>query len=367
MVLVRSAFVFVGLTLALLLGYPSKASALPVFAHRYGFSCQQCHTTIPNLNAFGEYFERSGFRLPGDARPTFPVAVKVNAAYSSASDPTGLPKAIVDEVEILAGGSLGRNTSYFLEQYAIDGGVPGRPRDMWIQFDRPLALDDRSRTTLRAKLGEFTLPLPFDPETQRPTLNHYALYDQTVGGNAFTFFDPRVGADLSLSDFRHGLEAHLVFAQAYDRGSGISSAGVDTMATLAKTFDDTWTATVYHYRGHRNVQPTVNWFTRDGAALHYFSGRWDLAGSLQHGFDTSSDGLGLGAASSGGYLAAGYGLSDAVHLFARYDDVFSDFDGRSQGLTLSLVTRPARNMRFTLEGTRTGTTSTFASALLFAY
>ena len=46
------------------------ARALPVFAHRYGFTCQQCHTTVPHLNAFGAYFLRHGFRLP-DARGVF--------------------------------------------------------------------------------------------------------------------------------------------------------------------------------------------------------------------------------------------------------------------------------------------------------
>ena len=362
----RTLAIGLGLALGLLLVDASRASALPVFAHRYGFSCQQCHTTIPQLNAFGEYFERSGFRLPGDARGIVPIAVKVNTAFTSNTS-QGLPKAVVDEVEILSGGSLGRNASYFVEQYALDGGVPGRPRDLWVQLDKPLAGDDRTRATLHAKLGEFTLPLPIDPETQRPTINHYALYDQTVGGNAFTFFDPRVGADLSAGDLRRGWEAHVVLAQAYDRGSGIPSAGIDTMATFAKTFADAWTATFYHYDGRRNVQPVHNRFVRDGYALQFEQGPWDVVASAQHGFDTSSDGLGLGVSSSGGFLSASYAFSSGVHVIARYDDVFNDLDGRTRSTTLSLVTRPARNMRFTLEGTRQGTTTQFGTALLFAY
>lgn len=342
-------------TLAFALANAGAAQALPVFAHRYGFSCQQCHTTVPQLNAFGEYFQRSGFRLPGPARGTFPIAVKVNVAYSSSGDP-GLPKAVVDEVELLSGGSIGRNTSYFVEQYALDGGVPGRPRDAWVQFDRPVHGSDRSQTTLRAKLGQFTLPLPVDPETERPTLAHYALYDQTVGENAFNFFDPRVGADLSIASLRTGLEAHAVLAQSHD-----------TMLTLAKTFDDTWTATLYRYAGSRRLQPSADRFVRDGFALRFQQGPWDVIGSAQRGFDTSADGLGTGAASSGGYLSASYAFDSAAQLIARYDDVFSDIDGRTQSTTLSLVTRPARNMRFTLEASRAAKTTTFGTALLFAY
>jgi mono/diheme cytochrome c family protein len=30
------------------------AEAVPIFAERYGFSCAQCHTAVPDLNAFGK-------------------------------------------------------------------------------------------------------------------------------------------------------------------------------------------------------------------------------------------------------------------------------------------------------------------------
>jgi hypothetical protein len=352
--------------LELVLMCSGRASALPVFAHRYGFSCQQCHTTIPQLNAFGEYFQRNGFRLSTEDRGVAPISVKVNVQYQSTGDP-GLPKAVVDEVELLSGGSLGRNTSYFVEQYAIDGGVPGRPRDAWVLFDKPTSGDDRARTTLHARIGEFTLPLPVDPETERPTLNHYALYDQTVGSNGFNFFDPRVGSDLFVTNYARGVEAHLVLAQAYDRASGVPRSGVDTMATFAKTFDERWTATLYHYQGQRRLTPMMDRFFRNGFALQYDRERWNLVGSLQRGFDTSSNGLGLGTTSSGGYLSADYTFTPALQLVARYDDIFNEIDGRSRDTTLSLVMRPRRNMRFTLEGVRTGSTTQFGTALLFAY
>ena len=121
----------------------ARASALPIFAHRYGFSCQQCHTTVPNLNAFGKYFLRHGFRLPGGARGTLPIAVKTEITYNSSGTgdtdepggaPQPLPKLLVDEIEVLSAGSIGRNTSYYLEQYVVDDGLPGQPRDMWVEL-----------------------------------------------------------------------------------------------------------------------------------------------------------------------------------------------------------------------------------------
>ncbi|HET7815631.1 MAG TPA: hypothetical protein VFL13_14790 [Candidatus Baltobacteraceae bacterium] len=346
----------------------ARASALPVFAHRYGFTCEQCHTTVPNLNAFGRYFLRSGFRLPGGARGVVPMAVKVQTAYASAA-PNGprLPKAIVDEVEILSAGSLGRNTSYFLEQYAVDGGVPGRPRDMWADMRRTFGID-QTGPSLHARMGSFTLPLPLDPETQRPTLAHYAVFDQTVGNNSFTLFDPRTGLDAYYTDDRRGVEAHLILAQGVDRGSGFPAAGIDTMGSFSKTIGSDLTAYVYRYRGQRALGRLRDRFARDGYALSYGHQKLEVTSLVQQGFDTSADGEGAGALSSGGFLQAGWHFSDSLALYARYDRTNDPFNLRQTAATLSLVTRPQRNMRFTLEGSRGADRSyQVAGGLLFAY
>src|ERR1019366_2005691 len=91
-----------------------RASAIPVFAHRYGFSCQACHTTVPHLTSFGEIFLASGYRMRGvKPKAVFPAAVRVEINYASggAADPDAirgpLPKTIVNEVQALLGGSVG--------------------------------------------------------------------------------------------------------------------------------------------------------------------------------------------------------------------------------------------------------------------
>ena len=348
-----AAFVAIALVV-----FAAPASALPVFAHRYGFTCQQCHTTVPTLNAFGRYFLRSGFRLPGRTQGTVPLAVKVQTAY--ASGPPGdsgqpLPKAIVDEVEILSAGSIGKNASYFLEQYAVDGGLPGRPRDMWIDLRRAFG-SEPAAPSLHARLGEFTLPLPVDPETQRPTLSHYGVFDQTVGSNPFALFDPRVGMDAYYTDDRHGVESHFVLA------------GVDAMATFSKTIGDDLTAYVYRYQGQRMFGTIPDRFARDGYALAYQHRKFEATSLVQQGFDTSADGDGLGAPSSGAFVQAGWHFSDAYSVYARYDETYDPFNLRQTAATLSLVTRPQRNMRFTLEGSRGADRSyQVAGGLLFAY
>ncbi len=63
---------------------PRPAEAIPVFAHRYGLSCQACHTEVPHLTAFGQTFLANGYRIPGLApKPVFPAAVRVETSYAS--------------------------------------------------------------------------------------------------------------------------------------------------------------------------------------------------------------------------------------------------------------------------------------------
>lgn len=309
---------------------PGQAKALPVFAHRYGLTCQACHTTVPHLNAFGDAFLRSGFRLPQPARGAVPLAVKVNLAYTSDPDPSGLPKAIVDEVELLTGGAIGNRVNYFVEQYAIDGGVAGMPRDMWVQYN-----GNRGR---HLRVGEFTLPLPVDPETERDTQAHYLVYDQTVGENAFDFFDPRVGVEAYSSS---------------DNGDGVHLAlltRAHLMGLAAKSFGD---LTVYAYRYQGNA------FFRQAVGVRERIGKLDLAGVLQRGKDPE-------AGSSGGFVEGHYTFSPSLMAVARYDRIGDSLSGAQQQTVLSLVTRPARNMRFTIED-QIADRQTLNMALLFAY
>jgi hypothetical protein len=355
-------------------GAGAPAGALPIFAHRYGLSCQACHTTVPTLNAFGRYFLHHGFRLQG-GRGTFPVTVKTELTYQSAgsgdSDQPGgsppLPKFIVDEIELLSAGSIGRNASYYLEQYAVDGGFPGQSRDMWVNFDRYDRSNDPIGPAFHAKLGQFTLPLPVDPETQRPTLSPYLVYNQVVASNAFDLFEPEIGADLSFTDERHGFEGHFDVLEAYTRQSGIPISGVDFMATLSKTIGDDVTAYAYRYQGQQHLSPIADRFYRQAYGLGYERGKFAAVGIVQNGYDTSAYGFGVGAQSSGGFLQTSWTFSGALALYARYDSVYDPFNLRTNQGTLSLILRPANRYRLTVEGTKAAGSYQLGTGLLFAY
>src|SRR5690242_12180736 len=57
--------VFFGIFIYLISATP-PASAIPVFARKYGTSCSTCHNNFPELNDFGWAFYKNGFKFPKD-------------------------------------------------------------------------------------------------------------------------------------------------------------------------------------------------------------------------------------------------------------------------------------------------------------
>lgn len=344
------------ITALTLLATSAPVRALPVFAHRYGFSCQACHTTVPHLNAFGLAFLSYGYRIR-DVRPerVFPIAAKVNLQYSSARDPSRLPAAVLDELELLTGGHAGKNVNYFVEQYVIDGGRPGATRDAWLQLDNAASV----------KVGQFTLPLPDDPETERDTLAHYAAFDQTVGANPFNFFNQHIGVDISIgSPARSSL--HVLALTGHDPLSGIASEGVDRMV-YAQTKAGGFGVSMLRYDGRRPLGSVDDAFGRQAYGVTRRNGKLEFDGLLSRGRDSSADGMGTVAGSSAGFAQVRLEFSSALSAVMRYEGTHDDLSGCRRSFTGALVVRPARNMRFTVEGEFARGTATLTSALLFAY
>jgi hypothetical protein len=345
---------------------PRPAEPIPVFAHRYGLTCQACHTAIPHLTEFGERFRALGYRLPGTTqRGTFPVAMKVQLAYGSDSG-GGLPKAIVDEIELLAGGSIGTRGSYFTEQYVIDGGRPGRPRDFWAAW-RATPDDARVPVTLRG--GQFTLPLPIDPETFRETTDHYAIWDQTAGDNPFSFFEPKMGLTATVGDEGRAFSATIGAMRGHEPGSGLPSRGVDR-ELYVQYASPNLVLSAYRYDGTRQLGGVDDRFWRAGYGVALTSGRARLDAVYQHGHDTNANAAGP-LFSSGGFAQVRYDITSRLFAVARYDG--TQDTTLSRALIAGAGYRLARNMRLTLFDTLhrdadTGNRrNTLSTSLLFAY
>ncbi len=355
-----------GLVAAFLLTCLRPAVAIPIFAHRYGFSCQQCHTVVPRLNAFGAAFFAAGYRLPiGQTRPVLPIAVKVNLQYSSEPEPAGLPKVVADEIELLTGGSIKKHLSYFVESYVVDGGRPGAARDVRLNY---LSTPNSRGGAIRIAVGQFTLPLPVDPETFRETQNHYAIFDQTVGANPFNLFDPHIGVDLAFGSPSAGLDLHLLALKGHDKQSGLPTGGLDTMFYVQRA-KARLTLSMYGYQGRRPLRPIPDSFFRQGFGANYRSGKLVVDAVLQNGNDSSSSGFGFSDHSSGGFLQLRWAFDPALFALARYDGTH-DSTRLYRSLTLTTGRRLTQNTRLTVDDVITHaplTKHTLTAGLLLAY
>lgn len=329
------------------------APAIPIFAHQYGVTCEKCHSVIPHLNAFGAAFVANGYRIPGvQPASAIPVAMKVNLADSSQNQGggqggAGLPKAIVDEVEVFTAGAIGSRASYLVEQYAVDGGMPGLLRDVWIT-DRINPWD--ARIPIYVQAGSFTLPLPVDPETFRDTYQGYAVYEQTVGANPFNFFDPKIGVRVSVGDMLQGPSLQLFAGPGHDRQSGLSSLGTDTMGYAQESLGP-FTVSAYRYQGQRPVTTFFNdRFERSGYSLVYNQwARFSLETLLQTGWD-SRCGLDVGGcSSSGGFAQLRYMLNRRLFVGGRYEGTADSTGTFSRDVVVLAGYGLSENSRLTAE------------------
>ncbi len=344
---------------------PRPSAAIPVFAHRYGLACQACHTAVPHLTAFGEQFLALGYQLPGaPQRRTFPVAVKVQLQYGSDGEGR-LPKAVVDEVELLMGGPVGKRGSYFAEQYVVDGGLPGRTRDLWLAWR---ATPDGARLPVNLRAGQFTLRLPADPETFRETPDHYAIWDQTAGANPFAFFEPKTGLAATLGDEGRGWSATLAAVQGHEPGSRVPARALDR-ALYVQHASANVVLSAYRYDGTRAVDGVDDRFWREGYGVRLERSRARFDAVYQRGYDVhaSTDGP---LRSTGGFAQLRYEFAPRWFGIARYDATQDTSFARA--LTGGFGYRVAHNARLTVFGTLHRDTDgtlrdTLTTAMLFAF
>jgi hypothetical protein len=312
-------------------------------------TCEKCHSVIPHLNEFGAAFLASGSRIPG-APPgrAFPLSTKVNLADSSEYQGPGLPKAIVDEVELFTAGVIGSRASFIAEQYVVDGGMPGLTRDAWITARvNPWG----ARIPVYVQTGSFTLPLPVDPETFRDSAQHYTIYDQTVGSNPFKFFDPKIGVRVSFGDPLHGLNGQFFAGPGHDRQSGVPTTGTDWM-TYAQHAMGPLTLSLYRYVGTRpSADGLLDRFQRTGYAVVYNDfKRWEVDNVLHTGWDSNCSVAGFtGCASSGAFTQARYMFNTRVFALGRYEGTNDPNAGFARDAVFLLGYGPAENSRVTIE------------------
>jgi len=343
-----------GLAVLLVALGSGRAQAIPLFTHQYGVTCEKCHTVIPHLNQFGAAFLAYGERFPGvSSWPSFPLSIKGNFVDSSQNQGTGpngagLPKAIVDEIELFSSGTIGPRTNYFVEQYVVDGGDHGLLRDAWVN-DRVNPWT--ARIPVYVQGGQFTLSLPVDPETFRDTYQHYTPYDLLAGQNPFNFFDPKMGLRVGVGDALRGLNLQLFAGPGYDRQSELDKTGVDTETYLQDSMGP-FTLSVWRYDGLRPVPAgQYDRFERTGYGFTY--GQWSRFSSeavLINGWDSNCATPGLvGCTSTGGFEQLRYAFNRRLFVEARYEGTDNPTSGFARDGVALLGFGPTENSRITVE------------------
>jgi hypothetical protein len=259
----------------------------------------------------------------------------------------------------------------------VDGGFPGLVRDAW--YAQRLTADD-ARTPVTVRGGQFTLPLPLDPETFRETTQPYAIWSQTAGANPFNFFLPKIGGQLLIGDPGRAVAATVSLMKGADEQSGLPATGIDSMLTLERDFGNV-AATAYRYDGNRGLAGPAfdntqfrsgvgDRFWRDGLGLGFHRDGTDIDAVYQIGNDSAADVYGDALITSGGFVQVRQTLGTRAFAIARWDATSGPTLART--ITAGVGYRLARNMRLTLFETgerdyNGNLLHVISSSLLFAY
>ena len=105
------------------------ADAIPLYAQRYATSCTACHSIPPKLNQGGLAFKANGYRLPPGIEPqrssaTVPFSTWITGRFEDRASP-GPSDSFLPKVELIAGGPIGEQLSYFVEWRVVSQSLRG--------------------------------------------------------------------------------------------------------------------------------------------------------------------------------------------------------------------------------------------------
>ncbi|HXW76343.1 MAG TPA: hypothetical protein VEJ20_02945, partial [Candidatus Eremiobacteraceae bacterium] len=212
---------------ALASALPMRAVATPIFAERYGFSCTQCHTAVPELNAFGEHFRRAGFRLPNvPQHKVVPIALRVQDVYNEDIEPTQ-PRRFNALAVGLSTANFGRDLdySYFVRYFFGAQTAPGSLYYAYVQHVTPANGDF-------VRVGLYQLPLVESATQRLDTITAQPVYTYTVGQSTANLATPRWGASFGRRDDAEDIE----FSVAFDEYHGAAYGAPAPPSSLAQSY-----------------------------------------------------------------------------------------------------------------------------------
>lgn len=238
----------------------TAAYAIPVFARKYKTSCQTCHVAFPKLNPFGDAFRRNGYQFPlidegyvreeplplgapawkevwpegiwpGQIPGTVPIALMVESSYRY-DDGAEVTHDFIfpEELELLTGGTLGEDISFYGEITLFENGATGKVRRLFLQFDN-LFCCRLPRHLLNLRIGQFEIAaVPF-PTQRRLTFTNYMFNSFTAGENNFQFSSAQRGLEVN-GIIKSRLE--YAFGTVNGNGSGAKDESTDSFDNNSK-------------------------------------------------------------------------------------------------------------------------------------
>ena len=250
------------------------AWAIPAFARKYRVSCQQCHSPVPRLNAFGEMFAANGFEfaINEPARDTigtgdpllriqndFPLAVRMDAYIRAQNKPMAGQNSVDLQtpwvMKLLSGGQVADKISYYMYFLLAERGEVAGLEDAYVQFT------DVASSGVSVIVGQFQVSDPLFKRELRLEYEDYQPYrvrvglaaaDLTYDRGLMALWSPREGTDLA-------------FELVSGRGLNQADAnrqfdGDDAKSTLVRLSQDIGSFRVgaFAYRGYESEAGTTN-------------------------------------------------------------------------------------------------------------
>ncbi len=305
------------------LGLARPASAIPLFAQRYHLQCTACHSALPELNAFGNYFRNHGYRLPISKHGTTLFAIRYQLEYDKT--PAAGTRRYTPGGVLLSNVDLG-SVSAFLH-YNLGAG--GGPSGAYLAY--LTTYNEHTDAVYRA--GLFELPLAQSPGQRLDDLSSYGYYATRVGLNDLTLAAPRLGVqyhrtlgklqgDLTyaIGEFKGAPYGGRPIATGQTTGPNAPEAGLFLRDSIAADTEVGGALLV----GQRAITPTgratfADSYRRYNLYAHTMYRKFDLQAEQWWGNDANADGFGTAQFSSGGYARLKYYPGPHGYLGVRYD------------------------------------------------
>jgi hypothetical protein len=141
---VRATVLIVGavVAIAVVLESMRPTQAMPPFAQAYGINCEVCHASIPALNAYGRYVQRTGYASldPGVMHGVNPLWFQW--AVSQDTQQADFPnKVLFGNINIQAAGYIGSDVTVHAQQWIVNGNEPGTTDTLWLTYNNLLHRD----------------------------------------------------------------------------------------------------------------------------------------------------------------------------------------------------------------------------------